>query len=230
MNATMEEVSRKLKLTEDEANLVVLGEADTRSTASDVGLCLLGRIFTKRVIDTEVLKATLILVWCLSQGVNITVLGENLFLFQFVHLVDKSKVLSYGPWSFDKHLLFCEFDPSLKPSKISFTYASFWIYVYNLPLISMTKSVGMVIANTIGSFIDMDYGDGGTTWENFLRIQVWLNVSRPLQRCMLIALQERDPGWVSFKYERLPNFCYYYRMLGHDDKECHDRLMVRGGL
>lgn len=37
--------------------------------------------------------------------------------------------------------------------------------------------------------------------------------------------------WVSFKYERLPIFCYHYGLLGHDLNHCvsHHAISKNGG-
>ena len=41
----------------------------------------------------------------------IRVLKENLFFFQFNHVVDKRSIMHNGPWSFDKNLVvLSEFD------------------------------------------------------------------------------------------------------------------------
>lgn len=37
---------------------------------------------------------------------------------------------------------------------------------------------------------------------------------------MKFSFGERDPIWLRFKYERLPNFCYYCGCLGHLEREC----------
>lgn len=37
-------------------------------------------------------------------------------------------------------------------------------------------------------------------------------------------------GWVSFRYERLPNLCYWCGSLTHDDKDCVIWLNSRGNL
>ena len=39
-------------------------------------------------------------------------------------------------------------------------------------------------------------------------------------RGKMIQIEDLEPSWVVFKYERLPIFCYRCGILGHQDKEC----------
>ena len=33
-------------------------------------------------------------------------------------------------------------------------------------------------------------------------------------------MDENKEVWISFKYEKLPNFCYWYGLISHDGKDC----------
>lgn len=69
--------------------------------------------------------------------------------------------------------------------------------------------------------------DGGS----FIRIRVALNISLPLCRGRLITLFDNDEAqWVSFKYERLPNVCYWCECLTHLDKDCDKWIESEGSL
>ena len=47
-----------------------------------------------------------------------------------------------------------------------------------------------------------------------------LPISKPLKRGGFLARSDGERSWVSFKYERLPMFCHFYGILGHDLKHC----------
>ena len=36
----------------------------------------------------------------------------------------------------------------------------------------------------------------------------------------MVALDDNEEIWVSFKYEKLPNFCYWCGLVSHDEKDC----------
>ena len=55
---------------------------------------------------------------------------------------------------------------------------------------------------------------------NFMRVRVAIDITKPLCRGRKISTTSGKEGWVSFKYERLPNICYGCGRLTHSDREC----------
>ena len=55
---------------------------------------------------------------------------------------------------------------------------------------------------------------------DFLRVRVKIDILKPLSWGRKITLDDGSMGWVSFKYERLPNICYWCGCLTHGDKDC----------
>ncbi|KAI8032250.1 Uncharacterized protein LOK49_LG01G03918 [Camellia lanceoleosa] len=226
MEPSIDELTAQLILTNDEKAAVVVEEVHTRPVVDRSWLCLVGRLLTHRPFNTEALRTMLVSMWKPSQGMQFKVLGDNLFLFQFNHFVDKKRVFFRGPWRFDKQLLLLEeFEGSLRPSDIKFTRALFWVQVINLPLISMTRAVGILIGNRLGRFVDMELSEEGVAWGKYLRIRVSIDIAKPLRHGMHIALGSFHPVWVSFRYERLPNFCFAYGILGHGTCDYAIRLL-----
>ena len=68
--------------------------------------------------------------------------------------------------------------------------------------------------------------DGGS----FMRVQVSVDISLPLCRGRLISLNNKKHVWVSFKYESLPNLCYWCGRLTHDDRDCDRWIESEGTL
>ncbi|KAK7822602.1 hypothetical protein CFP56_036285 [Quercus suber] len=54
----------------------------------------------------------------------------------------------------------------------------------------------------------------------FIRVKVALPVAKPIRRGGFIAGSERGRTWVTYRYERLPMFCHYCGLLGHDVRHC----------
>lgn len=63
-----------------------------------------------------------------------------------------------------------------------------------------------------------------------MRVKVKVDVTKPLCRGRKIGLCNGEEIWVSFKYERLPNLCYWCGQLTHHDNECFVWLKRKGSL
>ncbi|KAI7982559.1 Uncharacterized protein LOK49_LG15G00812 [Camellia lanceoleosa] len=226
MEVSLEDLAQWLVLTEEDEAEVVVDDVHIQSTEEKAGLCLVGKLLTMRHFSMDALRSTLLSVWKASKGVVFKLLGNNLFLIQFGHIVDKRRVMANGPWSFDKHLVMLkDFNGALQPSEITFSIVEFWVHASNLPLISMTRDVGVLLGNNLGQFVDMEYGEGGIAWGRTLRIRVAINIAKPLRRGLKLSLGGRESVWVTLQYERLPNFCFHCGLLGHCVRDCGNRLL-----
>ena len=72
--------------------------------------------------------------------------------------------------------------------------------------------------------------DGGSSNFNFFIIRVSVDITKPLCCGHRIALANGKEGWVSFKYERLPNICYWCGRLTHNDRECQLWVKSKGTM
>ncbi|XP_023917767.2 uncharacterized protein At4g02000-like [Quercus suber] len=148
-------------------------------------------------------------------------MGDHKVLFVSSEASDVNKVLLGEPWSFDKSLVALkrvQWHTDLKGLK--FESASFWIQVHDLPLNNMTLGVAKDIVSTAGMVINCEEEDEEYVGGNFMRVRVSIDLTKPICRGRKIGLSNGEESWVSFKYERLPNVCYWCGRLTHHDKEC----------
>ena len=61
-------------------------------------------------------------------------------------------------------------------------------------------------------------------------MKVTIDISKPLCRGKRISLSQGEQSWVSFKYERLPNICYWCGCLNHVDRDCDLWIESEGKL
>ena len=84
----------------------------------------------------------------------------------------------------------------------------------------MTKGYAIELASKVGTLIDC-VGEGALQLNRpFLRFRVEVDLSVPLCRGFEVPRDGLKPLFVSFKCERLSNFCYACGHLGHDDETC----------
>ena len=111
-------------------------------------------------------------------------------------------------WSFEKNLvLLQEFSRDLVPKEIDLKWLPFWVQVSNLPLKSRTKETRMEIGIKLEKVLEVDILENGVHRGQYLWVKVQLDVTRKLIRAKKVSIEEDEPRWVFFRYERLPNFC-----------------------
>ena len=77
-----------------------------------------------------------------------------------------------------------------------------------------TKKICAVVGDVIQPSKPKEF-DGGA----FLRMKVLIDLSLPLYCGCLIFLNNDKQTWITFKYERLPNLCYWCGCLTHADRD-----------
>lgn len=71
----------------------------------------------------------------------------------------------------------------------------------------------------MGVVEEVDILDGDVGWGEYLRVRIFLDVSKPLARGRLLHLQGKSV-WVAFKYEKIPKFCYNCGVIRHGKLGC----------
>ncbi|KAL0399756.1 UNVERIFIED_CONTAM: hypothetical protein Sradi_2318900 [Sesamum radiatum] len=66
------------------------------------------------------------------------------------------------------------------PNTVDLDWCSFHVLIHDLPIGRMTKEIAEFIGNKLGRFMDIDTDNNGGTWGAVLRIQVMMDVTRPL--------------------------------------------------
>ena len=107
------------------------GEGDEEAR---VELGVVGKVWTQRHINAKAFMATMKSVWQPMQGMDISNIGRNTFVFQFYHWRDKQRVMEGQPWHFDNHAISLD-DIAGKgnPANIELFKLPLWVRVYNLP-------------------------------------------------------------------------------------------------
>ncbi|XP_058755793.1 uncharacterized protein LOC131629007 [Vicia villosa] len=182
---------------------------------------LAGKLWTEGGFNARAFTSTMINAWKLKNPVETQELGKNLFLFRFATKRDLEYVLKNGSWSFDKNLLvLARVSGEEQPSVLNMHFGSFWIRIYELPLMLRSEAMAKKIGGILGEFEKMDQKEAHKNGR-FLRIKVTMDLKLPLKRGTVVKFKEKALR-VHFKYERLPTFCFVYGRIGHQLKDCED--------
>lgn len=67
--------------------------------------------------------------------------------------------------------------------------------------------------------MDMDVDKDGVGWRPYLRVKVWVDITKPLVRGSLMN-PLGNQTWIAMKYERLPSFCFKCGIFRHPKCGC----------
>ncbi|XP_058761828.1 uncharacterized protein LOC131635240 [Vicia villosa] len=120
-------------------------------------LCLVGSLLTSKPVRFNVLRDRLSELWQPGQGVEISKMAENKFLFQFYHMWDLERIFQGGPWLFDNFMLVLRKTKfGEEPLALPLNEAEIWVQIHQLPLGFMNENIGVLIGEHIGKFIGYD--------------------------------------------------------------------------
>lgn len=79
--------------------------------------------------------------------------------------------------------------------------------------------MGSKIGESLGELEDIDVAGEGAGRGRCLRIRVTIDLSKPLEQGRALKVGGKS-NWVSFKYEKLPLFCFRCGCVVHGSKGC----------
>jgi hypothetical protein len=175
-------------------------------------------------LTNKAFKAIILRIWRPGGRVVFNEIQENLWLFKFSEESDKHKVLAERPSTYDRTLLILnDFDGQIPPSQLDFSSSPIWIQIHDIPLGCMNRPVG----NQIGNFLEVEdvaVVEEDVGWRRYLQVRVEINLYQPLLRGRSLIISGKS-CWVSFKYKKLPRFCFRCGKIIHGSKGCHDPIM-----
>ena len=185
------------------------------------------KFFTRRALNMEAIALTFQPLWRSKNGFKVKNKGNHIVLFIFDNKLEVDTILANEPWSFDKHLMVLQrYDEDMLVEEFQFNRTSFWVQVHDIPVRFMNQKVAEgICSNVVTVFKKFETeGEGGS----FMRVR--LDITIPLSQGRMVSLGQGKELWVSFKYEHLPNICYWCGCLNHDDRDCEAWLETEGSL
>lgn len=112
--------------------------------------------------------------WRPVLGMRVKEIRPNLFIFQFFHERDVSRVIDRGPWGFENYTLVSKrLDADDIPEKIPLFFLDIWTQIYDLPCGYMSEKIAGLIGAYLGTFVTSDPNNFLDGWRSFLRIRVY---------------------------------------------------------
>lgn len=185
---------------------------------------LVGKILASKTLNRVVVQKILERAWRTEQEFTISCWRDNVYRFSFQNEDDLGRIISKGSWSIMGSILILrKWDQSKSFSDLDFDFSPFWVQIHGLPLRFLNSKTGMVVAKSLGEVIAVeDPGDRGRM-TNFLRVRIWLDISKPLKKGFFLRRFKEEDLWVRFKYERLSDFCYGCGGVSHTANDCKEK-------
>ena len=191
---------------------------------------MVARFLTRCPINLDVIANMFNPFWRSKTGFRMKFIGDHLILFSFDSKEEVDKILAAKPWSFDKCIMvLSRHEHSTPINALDMNTVSFWVQVHDIPLRFRNKEVAEKICDAIG-LVTQPKNPTDCDGRSFIQIRVDVNISLPLCRGRLITLDNNVVHWVSFKYERLSNLCYWCGCLTHPDKDYERWIESKGML
>ncbi|KAL5833017.1 hypothetical protein ACOSQ3_016691 [Xanthoceras sorbifolium] len=152
--------------------------------------CLADKLISNKLVNREAFRAIIPKSWRIRYGVEVEVVHENMFVFQFEDVMDRNCVLKGGSWSFNNALLVLEASTgSGALATMLFSYAEFWVQLHNVLLLFITRDIGHFLGSQIGQVVEMDIRSPGDCLRKYLRTCVRIDIRKLLIRVI------RFRGW-----------------------------------
>lgn len=154
-------------------------------------------------------------IWKTRKKFELQLARQNLFLIVFEIEEDLETVLEGHPWLFRKNLVifYCLTKP-MERSQIRLNSSPFCIKIGPCLPEFDKKDLLHAIGVTFGGVLRSEING------KFCHLRIILDVQKPIRRGIFVSKDNQRKSWISFKYEKLPTFCFGSGRMGHGLQEC----------
>ena len=172
-------------------------------------------------MNTEGLRTAMQQVWKSVREIKVESLGDNIFVFKFPYETEKKRVSYGGPWYFDKALMVLTEPSGVGDIKHqSFQYTSFWVQLYNVPLMCMEKDTVQEMGKKIGKVEEVETDGSGECIGPFSRVRVSVDITQSLKKVLLLEVENGEEILRPVLYEKVPEICFCCGISGHQYRIC----------
>lgn len=102
---------------------------------------LVGKVMIDKVLNRGAVKNILAKGWGEPEGLKITAMGPNIFMFIFKYTRQAHDILKKGPWYVMNHIISLQYwIPEASVYEVDFSRVSFWIQMQGMLLGSLTTN------------------------------------------------------------------------------------------
>lgn len=180
MEITTEQPS--LKEAEHTTGLTIIGLKENEFATKASKHALLGKLLTEKTLGKRVIRGMIKKGWGDPEGLTISDVSPNTFLFNFASSETACRILEDAPWNILGHVLILkQWNSHVPIHEVDFTHTPYWIQIEGLPLDLFSYQNVVRIGSTLGEVLDAEEPFNGTLINrSFLRVKVSVDINSPL--------------------------------------------------
>ena len=94
------------------------------------------------------------------------------------------------------------------------------VQIWGTPFDLVSPKIAETVGSRLGLVVEVEKKQKLEGQSYFMRVKVAIPIAKSIRRGAFLAGSDGMNHWVMFKYERLPLFCHFCGLLGHDLKHC----------
>lgn len=203
-----------------EEEIIKIPDCDMTEMAERFKLTLIGRVLHhgSRSIEALITQLPMPRIWNVEGRVRGRNLGNGRFQFDFDNEKDLQMVLNRRPCHFNQWSFALErweaFTRDDFPNTIPF-----WVQVTGVPVHFWNDGNFNEIAKALGTKLAIDAKSA--------RIQISVNIDKPLQFERTVGFPNGDTGRVTLLYVGLHRYCFTFKVISHDENSCPELTEVQ---
>ncbi|KAG7572675.1 Reverse transcriptase zinc-binding domain [Arabidopsis suecica] len=218
MSSAMDKAMMAMSLEEEDVPFDMPNLPEYSSCERNV-LSLVGRTLNPDCQPMDHLIRTMPRKWQKIGRCRGVALSKERFQFFFNSEHDLVEVLEKGVHTFNEWTIvvdrWYEFPPD---NYLQFT--PMWIQLWNLPINFYTEKALTLLGDQIGQVKEVAFDTTKPQLQDFVRVKIIFDVSRPLRRTKIVNLPKGGTATVHFEYERVQKRCYECQRMTHEKDSC----------
>ncbi|XP_071906083.1 uncharacterized protein [Coffea arabica] len=229
MAEDLAEILGKFALSSKELGGACLDREEVNLGVKECQLSLFGKFKGENIVNYMGVKSFVTAAWGYPKDLKVVELGPNFFQFLIHGEQERERILGGGPWMMDSQLLVMNrWFEGIEEDENAFNKALLWVQIWNLPVHWMSEEVGRKIGAVFSRVNEVIIPQTGSKEGRHIKLLVVADISQPLLRGTIVKV-EGSTKWVSFKYERCPDFCYNCEIMGHCERNCKRLVLINRG-
>lgn len=225
MSSTLDKAMLAMTIDEDDEPFMLPDLPEYCSCQAN-SLSLIGRILNPDCQKISNLIRDMPRKWQKYDRVRGIALSSERFQFFFKYNHDMEEILDKGIHSFNDWALAIERWVE-KPPPYYLQFVHIWVRLRHVPVNYYTLASINALGDLAGQVVEVAFDPNKPQSNDFVRVKIRFDVSRPLRRSKVVILPNGDQTTIQYEYERIHKRCFFCQRLTHEQTHCPFKLKAK---